>query len=134
VAQAVPARLSAAEGRRFAFTVGGAFLVLAGLALWREHQILGRVLGGLGATLGLLGLLVPGHLGPIYRAWMGVALLLSRVTTPLFMGLVFFLAILPISLALWLFGRLPLRTSRTAATFWHERANTARRSDLTRQF
>lgn len=134
MAHAVPARLTAAEGRRFAFTVGGAFVVLAGVAWWRDHHTLGIALGAVGATLGLLGLLVPVHLGPVNRAWMGLAILLSKVTTPLFMGLVFFVAILPISLVLRLLGRLPLRTSRTAATFWHERASEARRSDLTRQF
>jgi hypothetical protein len=134
VAHAVPARLTASEGRRFAFTVGGAFVVLAGLALWRDRDSLAIGLGGLGATLGLLGLLVPARLGPVNRAWMGLAIVLSKVTTPLFMGLIFFVTILPIGLVLRLLGKDPLRTSRTAATFWHARADGERRSDLSRQF
>lgn len=134
MAHTVPARLTAAEGRRFAFTVGGAFVALAGVAWWRGRHTLAIGLGALGTTLGLLGLLVPTRLGPVNRAWMGLATLLSRVTTPLFMGLVFFVAILPIGLVLRLLGKAPLRTSRTAATFWHARAAGARRSDLSRQF
>jgi hypothetical protein len=66
--------------------VGGAFVALAGVAWWRGRHTIAIGLGALGTTLGLLGLLVPTRLGPVNRAWMGLATLLSRVTTPLFMG------------------------------------------------
>ena len=50
--------MTAAEGRKFAFTVGTAFLVFAGIALWRDHPVLWRVLAGLGGGFWVAGLLV----------------------------------------------------------------------------
>ena len=105
----IPARLTPAEGRKFGLTVGAAFGVLAALMWWREHQVAMFVFGGPAAGLLLAGLLVPGHLGPVNRAWMGFAMLLSKVTTPVFMGVVFFLVIMPVGLLMRLLGRNPVR-------------------------
>ena len=57
MADRVPARLTAAQGRRFAFTVGAAFLVFGGIAWWRQHPTAATVLASLGALLA-----VPGYL------------------------------------------------------------------------
>ncbi len=86
VAVGIPARLTAREGRRFAFTVGTAFLVLAAISAWRGHTLPPRVLGALGGALLLAGLVVPGRLSRVHRAWMGLALALSKVTTPIMIG------------------------------------------------
>ena len=51
LAHRIPTRLSAAEGRKFAFTVGIAFLVLAGISYWRGHTRVPVVLGSLGGVL-----------------------------------------------------------------------------------
>ncbi len=133
LAHGIPARLTAAEGRRFAFTVGIAFLVLAAIVWWRDHPTLLKVFGGLGGVLIALGLVVPASLGPVHRAWMGLALLISKVTTPIFMGIVFFLAITPIALMMRLFGKRPM-TVKAAETYWHTRPAGERQGDLTRQF
>ena len=134
MAHGIPARLSAAAaGRKFAFTVGAAFLLLAAILWWRSHLRTAYTFGGIGATLGLLGLTVPSLLGPVERAWMGLAHLISKVTTPIFMGLVFFVAITPIALLMRLFGKRPLRV-KPGASYWHERPEGARGGDLTRQF
>ncbi len=50
------------------------------------------------AILGGWGLIAPMSLQPVYRVWMRFGLLLSRFTTPLIMGLVFFLVITPFGL------------------------------------
>src|SRR5688572_28637161 len=50
------------------------------------------------ALLGGIGLLAPLALKPIYKVWMRLGLLLGRVTTPLILGIVFFLIISPIGL------------------------------------
>ena len=52
----------------------------------------------LAAILSALGLLVPMALQPVYKLWMRFGLILSRITTPIIMGLVFFLMITPIGL------------------------------------
>jgi hypothetical protein len=133
LAHGIPARLTPAEGRKFAFTVGAAFLVLAGILWWREVHTVARVLGGIGIVLGLLGVVIPGSLGPVYRAWMGLALLISKVTTPIFMGLVFFVSITPIALLMRLFGKRPMKVA-PGPTYWHDRPEGHRRGDLSRQF
>ena len=130
----LPAGLSRSEGRKFAFTVGGAFLVLGAVVWWRNHLTVASAFGGLGAVLALLGLIVPDRLGPLSRAWMGLAHLISKVTTPVFMGVVYFLVITPTSLIMRLFGRLPLRSPRGASSYWQVRSPDSRRGDLTRQF
>ena len=129
----VPARLTAAEGRKFAFTVGAAFLVLGAFVWWRGGETLVRVFGSLGGVLVVLGVAAPASLGPLQRAWMGLAHLISKVTTPIFMGVIYFVVITPISLLMGLFGKRPLRV-RTGESYWKDRALDDRRSDLTRQF
>jgi hypothetical protein len=135
MAAGVPARLTAAQGRRFGLTVGIAFLVLAGIASWRGHPVTFTVLGSLGAVLVLAGLLVPTHLGPVERAWMGLAHLISKVTTPIFMGVVYFLVITPVGALKRLVGRNALHHPDHDGSYFHTRAEGARRSaDLRRQF
>lgn len=131
----VPARLTAAEGRRFAFTVGAAFFVLAALLTWRDHDIPAAVSGILAAALGLAGLLIPGRLTAVYRAWMGFALAISKVTTPIFMGIVYFVVLTPIGLARRAMGHNPVVHVRRDGSYFQRRENgSARRSDLNRQF
>lgn len=134
LANGIPAGLTAAEGRKFAFPVGAAFLILGGIVWWRGHLTLATVFGTLAGTLAILGTVIPSKLGPLFRAWMGLAHLISRVTTPIFMGVVFFLVITPVSLLMRLFGKLPLRAPTGVTTLWHARDPGSRRSDLTRQF
>lgn len=52
------------------------------------------------AVLGAWGLVAPMSLRPVYRLWMQFGLLMSRITTPVIMGAVFFLIITPVAL-LW---------------------------------
>ena len=91
----IPARLTdrpytAADGRKFGLTVGLAFAALGGVLLWRGKPTASTVLFALGGALVLAGLAVPAALGPVERAWMGLALRISKVTTPIFMGVVYF--------------------------------------------
>ena len=137
MAHAIPARLTAAEGRKFAFTVGAAFLAFAALFFWRGKTMGMYVAGGLGGTLVLAGLLVPGLLGPVYRAWMGLALLLSKVTTPIFMGLVYFAVLTPMGALRRALGKNAMVADAAASTLWAARGVDGAaplRSDLERQF
>jgi Saxitoxin biosynthesis operon protein SxtJ len=130
----VQARLTASEGRRFGLVVGGAFAVLGAILLWRGRRWPGYVAGGVGALLIAAGLVIPTRLGPVQSAWMRFAERLSRITTPIFMTLVFVIAILPTGLMLRAIGHRPLVRRRTAQSFWADRPGSARRSDLRRQF
>jgi hypothetical protein len=118
VAHQVPARLTAREGRRFGLTVGVAFLVFAAISRWRDHDVAPMVLATLGGLLVLAGLTLPSRLGPVFRGWMAFGLLISKVTTPLFMGLLYFVAITPMGLLMRLFGRQPLKAAEKEGSFW----------------
>ena len=124
--------MTPAEGRKFGLTVGAAFGVLAAVSWWRGHQIPVYVFGGLAAALILGGLIVPGSMGPVNRAWMRFAEILSKVTTPIFMGIVFFLVITPVGLLMRLFGRNPMRHKAVDNSYWAPRSDA--RGGMTNQF
>jgi hypothetical protein len=124
---------TAADGRKFAFPVGTAFFVLAAILWWRDHETPMRVMLGLGTTLYVLGALIPGKLGPIYRGWMGIALAISKVTTPIFMGIVYFLVLTPTGFVMKLLGRHPMEHELEGEGFWKSMEGRSHR-DLRRQF
>jgi hypothetical protein len=141
MAGGAPARLTAGRDaptpsdlRTFALSVGGVFVAIGALLYWRGRSVAGAVLVGVGGALVSGGLIAPAHLGPVYRAWMALALAVSRVTTPVFMGVVYFGVVTPIALVMRLFGRRVLARPRGAPTYWIDRPAEARRSDLRRQF
>jgi hypothetical protein len=112
--------LSAGELRKFGLSTGAIFAVLFGLAIpwmWglnypRWPWVILLVLGG-------LGLIVPNSLRLVHRFWMRFALLISKVTTPIILGVVFFLVIMPVGLIIRIFGRdlLALRLSGSVETY-----------------
>ena len=117
----IPARLTTAEDRKFGLTVGGAFLVLGAFLQWRGRATASTVCLAGGAALVLAGLVVPGALAPVHRGWMGLSRLLSKVTTPIFMGVVYFLVITPMGLLMRLFGRNPLVHRPMNDSYWLRR-------------
>ena len=134
MADRIPARLTAAQGRRFGFTVGAAFLVLAGIFIWRDKQTLAIIGSSLGGLLVLGGLIVPTQMGPVERAWMRLAHLISKVTTPLFMGVLYLFVFTPLGLIMRMVGKRPIEHIATADGFWTARDENTRRSNLQRQF
>jgi hypothetical protein len=131
MAQAVRARLTAREGRKFAFTVGVAFVVLAGIAMWRGRHATATVLGILGALLVVAGVVLPTYLGPVQRGWMGLAHAISKVTTPIVLAIIYFGVIAPAGFIMRRLGRKSLARPRDAATYWvtRERGPSPRPAD-----
>src|SRR5690348_2030489 len=135
LAERISARLTVVEGRRFGLTVGVAFLVLSGLAWWRGRDPVAVIFAAIGGLLIAGGLVLPTRLGPVLRAWMGLAHLLSRITTPVFLGIVFYFVVTPVGLVMRLVGARPLPRPRRGSTGWIPRpAEARRRVDLQRQF
>ncbi len=133
--QHVPDSFTPSEGRKFAFPVGAAFGVIGGISFWRGHDTVPIVLWSLTGVLFLAGIVIPGKLGPVYRGWMRFALLISKVTTPIFMGITYFLVIAPVGLVMRLMGRNPVVHKPKDGSFWVARPEgVGRRSDLRRQF
>ena len=135
MAQRVPARLSPAAGRKFGLTLGIAFAVLGGIATWRGHPTTATVLGTTAGVLLLSALVVPTWLGPVERAWMGMAHAISWVTTPIFMGIVYFLVVTPVGLLVRAVKGNPLVRANSDQTCWVPRdVRVPDRSTMQRQF
>ncbi len=135
MAHRVSAGLSKSEGRKFGLTLGVAFSVLAAVLLWRDRGTAAGVVGALGGLFLFAGIVLPTKLGPVEKAWMGLALAISKVTTPIIMGIVYYLVVLPIGVAVRTFGRNPLVHVANGDSFWVDRTDERKRqSDLRRQF
>jgi hypothetical protein len=96
--------------RKFGLTTGAIVGVLFGILFpWLLEA--GIVLWPwvLFALLAIMALVAPMSLGPVYHWWMRFGLFMSRFTTPLIMGLVFFLAITPMALIMKVFGKDPMK-------------------------
>ena len=133
LALAVSARLTRQEGRKFGFTLGIAFLVLAALTWWRDHTTVSLVFTIVGGLLLAAGLLIPTHLGPVERGWMRLGVAISHVMTPVYMGFVYFVILTPVGVVMRAFGRNPLKPRRPGESLWVSRGD-KKRSDLQRQF
>ena len=132
MAQERSARLTTREGRKFGLTVGLAFLGLAALLWWRELPAVASAAAIVGGLLGIAGIVLPQHLGPVHAGWMRFALAISRVTTPVVMAIVYFLVITPTGLLRRALGKNALAAQRGGSQ-WVSRAEQPR-SDLRRQF
>jgi hypothetical protein len=131
------ARLTPSEGRRFAWTLAVAFAVIAAIAEWRGREWAAFVFGVLAVLFFAAGLGAPTRMGPVERAWMGMARAISRVTTPIFMAVVYFVVLTPTGLLRRAFTRRGLSPSRESKTFWIERQPVDRetlRRRMERQF
>ena len=129
-----PHATSRRELRDFGLLVGGAFVALAAIALWRHKPpMLVRSFGGLGFVLVVAGLVVPRILGPVYTGWMRFALAISKVTTPIFMAVIYFVVLTPTGFLMRLFGWRGLGPA-SKETNWATRPVGERASSLERQF
>jgi hypothetical protein len=121
------------ELRKFGLLVGGAFVAIAVISFLRHKPtIVPGIFGSLGGLLLLTGLAAPAALSKVYAGWMGMAMMLSKVTTPIFMGVIYFVVITPAGALMRLFGRNKLKT--VGDTAWFTRPPGERRGDLERQF
>ncbi len=136
----VRTRLTAAAGRKFGFTLGSAFVVLALVIFALRGLSVGvQILGIIGSVLLLAALTIPTRLGPVERVWMAFGHLISRVTSPIFLAILYFLVITPTGLLRRAFGHNALRRNPGDAGLapggtWVVRPPDKTRSDLSRQF
>ena len=92
--------------REFGLVTGGIIAGLFGLFFpWLIERPFPRWPWVIFGVLAALGLAAPNALRPIYQVWMRFGLLMSKITTPLIMGVVFYLVITPMGLVMRLAGK-----------------------------
>ena len=92
--------------RDFGLTTGGIIAGLFGLFFpWLIERPIPRWPFVILLVLGGMALAAPLALKPIYQGCMRFGLLMSKITTPLIMGLVFYLVITPMGLIMRLSGK-----------------------------
>ena len=107
--------------RQFA---GLSLVFFGGLGLWealgRGHTTLGAGLGVVGGLGGLLGLLRPDLLRPIYVAWMILAFPIGWTVSLATLAIMYYGLFTPIGLVFKLIGRDPLQRARRPGveTYW----------------
>ena len=85
--------------RSFGLVVGGIFAAIGAWPLLRGEGIrLWAVI--LGSLLVVLGLLFPGRLGPIYKAWMAIGHVLGWINTRIILGVIYYALFTPLGLAM----------------------------------
>jgi hypothetical protein len=112
----------AASDRSFGLVFAVAFAVVGAWPLFdgRLPRFWALATGGLFL---LVATFAPWLLRPLNAVWIRVGALLHRVVTPVVMGIVFFLAVVPIALIMRALAKDPLRLrrNRDAKTYWIER-------------
>ena len=112
---------AAKKGRQFAVTVAIGFGILALVALWRERQLPAWIFGGVAIMLFLAGLVAPHKLSGLERAWMKLAHLISKVTTPIFMSIIYFVVLTPAGVIRRMSGGNPLVHRAVDGSYWIRR-------------
>ena len=135
MAERTRAQATAAQARKFGFTVGIAFGALGGVLLWRDRATLATVAWVLGGLLIAGALVAPRALMPVERAWMAMARGISKVTTPIVMGIVYFLVVFPIGFLVRTFGKNPIVRQSSGGSYWVVRSReSVRGGGMERQF
>jgi hypothetical protein len=95
------------------------FAFIAAGRWWKDAPFVEWWLAG-ATVFGLAGLLAPGLLTPLNRAWVKLGLLMFHVVNPIVLGVLFYLVFLPIGLVMRWCGNDPLhlRFDSAAKTYW----------------
>lgn len=111
-----------ASDRSFGLVFAAVFLIIAlypffsggALRLWSL---------AISGVFGILALFIPKVLAPANRVWTKFGELLHRIVSPVALGIVFYLTVLPTGIILRLLGKDPLRLRMdpTAESYWIKR-------------
>lgn len=102
--------LDTAGLRKFGLVTAAAIVVVFGLFLpWLFSFGLPVWPWIVAALLAAWAIFAPDTLGPFYKLWMKLALLLNKITTPIILGIIFFLVFFPAGFLMKLFRGDPMR-------------------------
>lgn len=112
------------KDRSFGLSVGGVLILIAGYLAWRGRMDRAAIVGGIGATLVLLGLTASWLLKWPSAVWWKFAMILGYVNARVILTIAFALVLTPMGLAWRLLGKDPLARRRS---HWHGWSRTPER-------
>lgn len=105
--------------RAFGLVFAGGFLVIAVMPLFHGGALRWWSVG-VAALVALVALVKPALLAGLNRLWTKLGILLSKVVSPIALGILFYVVITPIGLVIRLTGKDPLRLKfdPNAESYW----------------
>ena len=122
--------------RKFGLMVGGVFLGLGLLLVWR-HRGAGWPFTSIGTILMFLGAVAPLTLKWVYTGWMILALMLGWVMTRVILTAAFYIVVTPIGLLQRVFGKRAIEVDfreGNVASYWQDRRKHFLPEDYEKQF
>ena len=114
-----------AQARKSALAVAAVLLAVAAWNLYRGRPTVVIIFGAIGATLLVVGLLIPPAARAFHTAWMRFAAVLGHVNSRVLLTLFYYLVVTPYGVVTRLVGRDPLRRRGAAQeSYWVERKAT----------
>jgi len=107
--------------RKFGLTLFMASIVAAGVLFWRGHPMLSIACVAVGGLVLLVSLLSVRLALPLYRGWMGIALVAGSVMSTVMLAVVYFGVVTPLALLMRLTGRDRLRLRLVdTSSYWQD--------------
>jgi predicted membrane metal-binding protein len=130
-------KIKGSSDRSFGLVIAAVFALAAFLPLLRSPHQPRWWAAIIAIAFALVALLWPKRLAVLNRLWLKFGLLLHAVVSPVVLGLIFYVAIVPVGLLKRVFGSdsLRLKADRTARTYWITRqASDSALSSMKQQF
>lgn len=112
------------ELKSFGILLGSIILIFTGIHIWKHGEVssIGVLIG---AFFVLIGALIPNILAPLYKVWMSIALVISKVISTILLAFLFYFCITPIGIIMRLSGTkfLKLDLDKNQESYWEERKN-----------
>ncbi len=122
MAAPTPAGLTDRRARRVGLELGGFLVVVAAVVAYRHGPTpLAVIAGAIGAFMLVLVATRSALIVPIAGRWMSVGSAISRVTTPVFLAVVYLVLFTPMAWMRRMFGRSPIVRAPASATYWVRR-------------
>lgn len=112
-------KIEGSSDRMFGLVMAAFFGLLGLWPLWSGGAVRFWALA-VAALFLTVALLLPSALAILNRLWMRLGLLLNRIVSPIALGIVFLLSVLPVGLMMRALGKDPLRLKRdpSANSYW----------------